>query len=429
VAICSGYHRLTILFNSGGGNFARPVVAGVDQQICGPPGFPVVVDLNGDGRDDLVTREMEGVLLLSRGDGTFTLAGQIPGDIRAAAGDFNGDRRVDLVVVQVAGGAAVWPGNGDGTFRPTADFTPLGAFRVLAADFNRDGRSDVLLDLGGEIAVFPGKGDGTFGSEIRTRLRSMLRSLPVADFNGDGVPDLVVEGGIALGKDEGSFGPVVSYPGLGKDVYSLAAGDFTGDGKADLVVNRNKSNSVLFHPGKGDGTFLAPIEQSAGWGIYDPAFAVDLDGDGRLDLVTSNLSSRTLTILLNSAQAEPRLRRAVSAASDSAIVAPESLATLYVPTAASTAVASLPGRPLWHSLEVEIAPERPLGSPSFVSSQINPDTRRHGTEKQPSPSSARRQHAAGGTQVEAVHRIFMLSHAESVPAATAVLVNLTAHRL
>ena len=183
LAICSGYHRLTILFNSGGGNFARPVVADVGRQIYGRD-FPVVVDVNGDSTDDLVTRE--GVLL-SHGDGTFGIGSQTFHDVVLAAADFNRDGNIDLLVVRAVGGAAAWLGNGDGTFRPTPDFTPLGAFRVVAADFNRDGRSDVLLELGGEIAVFLGKGDGTFGPGIGTRLRSMLRSLPVADFNGDGV--------------------------------------------------------------------------------------------------------------------------------------------------------------------------------------------------------------------------------------------------
>ncbi|MBZ5625481.1 MAG: FG-GAP-like repeat-containing protein [Acidobacteriia bacterium] len=425
LAVCSGYRRLTIQFNSGGGNFARPVVAEVDQQICGRD-FPIVVDVNGDGRDDLLTR---GGILLSRGDGTFVPGSQFSGDIVAAAGDFNGDGKADLIVAQASGGSAVWLGNGDGAFRRTADFTPLGAARVLAADFNHDGRSDVLLDLGGEVAVFLGKGEGTFGPEVRTRLRSMLRTMPVADVNGDGVPDLVVEGGIAMGKGDGSFQPLVPYPGLGTDIYCLAAADFTGDGKADLVVSPGKTNSVLFLPGKGDGTFLAPIEQSVGWGVYDPAIAADLDGDGRLDLVTSNYSSNTLTILFNRAHTEPGLRRAVSAASDSAIVAPESLATMYVPTGASTTAASPPWPTKLGGISLEVrdsagaARLAPLlfVSPTQINFQVPADTALGEATLAVVSEGVRT--LAGGTQVEAVTPgIFVLSHAESVPAATAVLV-------
>jgi uncharacterized protein (TIGR03437 family) len=426
LAVYSWYEGLFVLLNTGGGNFGRPIRAGVEVRSF-QPDFLKVADLNGDGRDDLVTPEG---LLLSRGDGTFFSGSQ---SNVAAIGDFNRDGKIDLLVIEPpAGPTRVLLGNGDGTFQTGAVVTPLGGFRAVVADFNRDGRSDVALDTGGAVSVFLGKGDGTFGPEVRTPLRSMLvlDTLPVADFNGDGLPDLVVEGGIALGKGDGSFQSPVPYPSLGRDIFCLAAADFTGDGKADLVVVRSGTNSVSILPGKGDGTFLPPIDQSVGWGAYPPGAAVDLDGDGRLDLVTANSGSNTLTLLLARSQGGPGLRRAVSSASDIAIVAPESLATLYASTPATASTSAAPPWPTrlgGISLEVrDSAGATRLAGLLFVSpTQINfqvPAGTALG-EATLAITSGGATSVAGSMQVDALAPgLFMVSPGLLVPAATAVLV-------
>jgi hypothetical protein len=127
----------------------------------------------------------------------------------------------------------------------------------------------------------------------------------VADFNGDGKPDLAV-GCIAfesasisvlLGNGDGTFQPSVSYyPGSSPN--SLVASDFNGDGNMDLVVAAGSGISVFL--GKGDGTFNpSPFIFASGG---SPVFAAsgDFNVDGKPDLAVANSNpSNAITILLN----------------------------------------------------------------------------------------------------------------------------------
>ena len=135
----------------------------------------------------------------------------------------------------------------------------------------------------------------------------------VADFNGDGVPDLAGAGlnsaAIMLGNANGVFRARVDFP-AGGPAQDLTAGDFNGDGRVDLAVSINDPNvSVAFLSGNGDGTFNAPVTFQINTARVDsPAIvATDLDNDGRLDLVLAHALScftspctaaRTITVLL-----------------------------------------------------------------------------------------------------------------------------------
>jgi hypothetical protein len=116
----------------------------------------------------------------------------------------------------------------------------------------------------------------------------------VGDFNGDGKLDFAASGNLAnvdlvsifLGKGDGTFAPVVSYPGI--YASSVAVADLNGDGRLDLAVTSGDSISVLL--GRGDGTFQAPVEYPTVPALYFP-FGIasgDFNGDGKLDLAVVN---------------------------------------------------------------------------------------------------------------------------------------------
>jgi uncharacterized protein (TIGR03437 family) len=331
------------------GSFGRPRLT---EAPSGVFWLGVSADFNGDGNDDLVG---SGFLFLSRGDGTFLPPRSIGAQEAVAAGDFNQDGKMDLLIAGQAHGVRVFLGHGDGTFQFGAIVTALAAAQVRVSDFNRDGRTDVVLSYvdstqATSLLVFLGQGDGTFSPEIRTQLRgapSAYSAFLVADFNGDGLPDVFADSGIMMGRGDGSFQSPVQYSGELRG-FPIAAADFTGDGYADLFMPYSRYSIALF-PGNGDGTFLPPAQQSLGE-TEGPrtGVAVDLDGDGRLDLVAlpSSTESIAASILLGRAQGGAILRRAVSAASDIAVLAPESLATLFAPTTATlTATAVSPSWP------------------------------------------------------------------------------------
>lgn len=103
-------------------------------------------------------------------------------------------------------------------------------------------------------------------------------NLFVADFNGDGKPDLLSgDGTLDLGKGNGTFAAGVHISGT-----PLAVADFNGDGRTDVLEQTTGTLVVLL--GKGDGTFQSPVNTASGANLSVVASA-DLNGDGKMDVV------------------------------------------------------------------------------------------------------------------------------------------------
>ncbi|MCA1632945.1 MAG: FG-GAP-like repeat-containing protein [Acidobacteria bacterium] len=122
-------------------------------------------------------------------------------------GDFNGDTVQDLVVAIALNGSrtAILIGNGDGTFRQPLIITEPNQRVPLyqsVADFNGDGRQDLAIGLGwgtqGLMEILNGNGDGTFRQPVLYLVPSPNSSisgglLAAADFNKDGKPDIALQ--------------------------------------------------------------------------------------------------------------------------------------------------------------------------------------------------------------------------------------------
>ena len=116
--------------------------------------------------------------------------------------------------------------------------------------------------------------------------------MTIADFNGDGIPDLAVTNytsqtvSILLGNGDGTF-TLKSSPAVGSEPYvGIVTADFNGDGITDLAVPNYNGNSVSILLGNGDGTFAAGTTISTGGTYLYPQyiFTGDFNGDGKPDL-------------------------------------------------------------------------------------------------------------------------------------------------
>jgi FG-GAP-like repeat/Salmonella virulence plasmid 65kDa B protein len=281
-----------------------------------------VGDFNGDGRSDLVhfANNRYVHVWLSNGNGTFDIRGGFPNngygvdanDYKFQTGDFNGDGRTDLIHFANSNYVHVWLSNGDGTFTITSGFPNSGygvganAYNYQTGDFNGDGKTDLVHFANSNyIHLWLSKGDGTFA--ILSRFPSTDGYIvgangykfSAADFNGDGLTDLIhfVNNDyihVWLSRGDGTFDIHSKFPssagyGVGANNYSYQVGDFNGDGRADLMhfADFNYTHVWL---SRGDGAFdiLTRFPGVNGYGVGANSFNFvggDFNGDGRSDFI------------------------------------------------------------------------------------------------------------------------------------------------
>ncbi|MBF9142888.1 FG-GAP-like repeat-containing protein [Hymenobacter properus] len=135
---------------------------------------------------------------------------------------------------------------------------------------------------------------------------SSPHSVTRGDLNGDGLLDIVTANfysgmvGVLLGMPGGSFAPVTTYPTGGGTTYSVALGDLNGDGRLDIITTNYNTNSVGVLLGQAGGTFAAPVQYISGPSTCFPyGIALgDVNNDGRLDVVVTNYYLGTVGVLL-----------------------------------------------------------------------------------------------------------------------------------
>jgi FG-GAP-like repeat len=288
-------------------NPANAATAGFKPAVTYPVGTaPVAVtsgDFNGDGKADLAVAnngdatagDDGGVsILLGRGDGTFQpannfAAGKNPFAIATA--DFNGDGRADLVLID-SSGVGVLLGNGDGTLGPVTYFATAGSPVSLAvADFDGDNKPDLVVATYASLSVLLGNGDGTFQTHVD--YSGSGPGVVAADLNGDGKMDVITgtirSVAVRLGNGDGTFQNAMSSPNLGLDeIKQVVVADFNPDGKPDAAVSfvdpLTNSNGTFVVPGNGDGTLQQPSATLSSFGVI--ISVADFNGDGKADLVT-----------------------------------------------------------------------------------------------------------------------------------------------
>ncbi|PYP53901.1 MAG: hypothetical protein DMD45_00540 [Gemmatimonadetes bacterium] len=250
--------RAMLLHNQGGGTF-RDIAASAGLADSGPVAKALFSDVDHDGDLDLLLATPRGNRLYRNNlDGTFRemaapMGLAMEGSRDAAAGDFDGDGRVDLVVVAADGRARLFHNLGQGRFEDVTAASGLAAVKragaVTVADYDNDGFLDLFLTSldGTDPALYHNRGDGTCELDGRTsslrRTLSGVAGLDAAffDFDNDGRLDLIVvgKGGIRLFRNDATRG-FEDYSSILPDSLragrAVAVADIDQDGDLDLIV-------------------------------------------------------------------------------------------------------------------------------------------------------------------------------------------------
>lgn len=278
-----------------------------------------LADTDGDGDRDAVTANYDDKSLsiqLNDGHGTFSAPtaqsfGSWPSTVQVT--DVNADGRMDLLATNGYGVAVrlALPGGGYGL---EDDYTGAsGAFglapapnEIGVADLNGDRRPDLVTSnfwgSGKDVTVYLNNGSGfATGVEYSVSTGSTSTGFPnglvVADFNGDGHPDVAttnngqssqfgfqIPGGISvlLGRGDGTLSPGGTPLSSNAARYGIAAADVTDDGRFDLAVTTASDNNVTVLPNASRASYAAAPATSA-----STAFAVPVTITGFRDAIAT----------------------------------------------------------------------------------------------------------------------------------------------
>ncbi len=270
-----------------------------------------VADLDNDTHRDIVGASSDpGKIAMWYGDGTgdITAPQFLPerekGDFRfVAVGDISGNGRQDIVasVQKESSGIQVWMNQPERQWRmgnkPTTTHKYEG---IRVRDMNNNGHADIIAANAtsvhdGGIQVWLGDGKGGWLRETGPTTKGIYMDVAVADFNNNGMQDIVgasfgLGGGIRVWLGDGTGSWSATPPLAFGNFYGLHACDINGSGNLDVIAGSYRSGVHIFL-GDGKGNF-EKVPGPVDTGSYWRAICHDINGSGTMDIVAGSVDGK-----------------------------------------------------------------------------------------------------------------------------------------
>ncbi len=306
-----------VFLGDGTGSFSAPIDAGFEACTA----FPVVGELNGDGRTDMVALGCSEDLAVYLGQPNGTLAPwaawpdvtYTPVSSTVIA-DFERDGDADLVTLRTPdsafldvalgnGGEGIWRVDTTEIGNPAwSGFDPGG---LAMGRFDADDLLDAaLIEREHDVVVMAGVQPATFGSPRELGVDVAPWSNRVEDLDLDGDDDMVISSHsspavqVLLADGKGGFEALEPIEVVGFAPYDTAVGDITGDGVPDVAMVDDGVSQIRWYRGDGDGT----LRSLRVFALPSPAIRIHsghFDGDEREDLVAATFMDDSVTLVLS----------------------------------------------------------------------------------------------------------------------------------
>jgi hypothetical protein len=297
---------LSVLLGSPTGTFspATTFSAGINPQSISSADFN-----NDGKMDLALTNFDGLNILLGTGVGTFSYLPPLNNSgvmYEIVSDDLDQNGSLDLVISS-SNGLLVFSGNGTGTFllqNINGDHNT--GRKIIVVDVNNDLVNDIVALNSYDFRVFLGDGQKNFsGSPNNYSSGYGCTSFTAADFNSDNKLDFAIaNSGInkitcVFGLGNASFLTPINYnSGLLGDPSGLCTGDFNNDGKLDVAVGNDASNAVYTNLGNGNGLLSEATLCGGNLNSRGAVAAADFNGDGIKDFVTCGYSSTSYTVAI-----------------------------------------------------------------------------------------------------------------------------------